>query len=50
MNDEERERCADELRGKLFARCDDTARRAFETYPELRSLTLLVAQFWNDEA
>lgn len=50
MTDEERTRCADELRRVLLADCQKTVRLVLKKHKPLRSVGLLVAQYWDDEA
>ncbi|MFK8001279.1 MAG: hypothetical protein AB8H86_16915 [Polyangiales bacterium] len=50
MTDEERTRCADELRHMLLEDCHKTVRVVFKKHKPLRSVGLLVAQYWDDEA
>ena len=50
MNDNDRIKSADVLRGILQHRCEEAARRAFKKHPVLKSIALLVAQYWDDEA
>lgn len=50
MNDKERIKSAGELRGILLERCEEVAGRAFKKHRELKSIALLVAQYWDDEA
>ena len=50
MDEEERTRRAEELRQVILQRCAKDARKAFKNYQPLRSVGLLVAQYWDDEA
>lgn len=50
MSDEERIRLADRLRQVILDDCKKAIRQTFKKYKPLRSIGLLVAQYWDDEA
>lgn len=50
MKEKQRIRSANELRGFLLDDCDGVAQRAFKKHRALKSIALVVAQYWNDEA
>lgn len=50
MNDDERIRLAEDLRQAMLQECAKAIRTTFRKHKPLRSVGLLVAQYWDDEA
>ncbi|MFK8001280.1 MAG: hypothetical protein AB8H86_16920 [Polyangiales bacterium] len=50
MNEKQRIRSANELRQFLLNDCEEVVQAAFKKHRALKSIALVVAQYWNDEA